>query len=212
MKIQTVEGEIRWSLGYIDGRAYDSHHKFPAITFVSLKGGLWAVSHMCDPKYRELYPLTYTDQEVEIILAEHPEGTVATRYGRGAGGAIEIRSYGGTEVFRYYPNGVVWRDIRDCDNPISSQGVIAHSEEEAIKYLFDRYKHGGQVMNEITGAFYMVYSPSGSTPPKVKYPQPDAAIAEAERLAKANPGQQFYVMQALSVSQSQAVVQTEQLK
>ncbi len=208
MKIETVDGEIRWSLGYIDGRRFDLYYKFPAITFISnMRVESWSVSIMCDSKYWKLYPGTYTDQEVEAILAKHPEGTVSTTLSERRDFSIEVKSYGGTEVFRYYPNGVVWRNMGD-----EAIGIIAHSEEEAIKYLFERYKHGGQVMNEITGAFYMVYSPSGSTPPKVKYAEPDAAIAEAERLAKANPGQQFYVMQALSVSQSQAVVQTEQLK
>lgn len=48
-------------------------------------------------------------------------------------------------------------------------------------------------------AFWMVWSPQGN-PPRYQHPNADAAKAEAERLARANPGQEFFVLEAVSVS------------
>lgn len=48
--------------------------------------------------------------------------------------------------------------------------------------------------------FYIVWSPGGPTPPKVRHFALHEAQREAERLARAHPGQRFFVMAAASVS------------
>jgi hypothetical protein len=45
--------------------------------------------------------------------------------------------------------------------------------------------------------FWMVYSPNGN-PPKFKHDDSDAAEAEANRLAAANPGETFVVLEAMN--------------
>lgn len=44
--------------------------------------------------------------------------------------------------------------------------------------------------------FWMVRGPDG--PPRVMHMHPDAAEAEAERLARVNPGKTFYVLEAIA--------------
>ena len=43
--------------------------------------------------------------------------------------------------------------------------------------------------------FWLVWSPNGDRPPSVRHPSEDAALQEANRLADAHPGREFYVMQ-----------------
>lgn len=45
--------------------------------------------------------------------------------------------------------------------------------------------------------FYLVWSPTGSTPPRYCHGTQDAAEAEADRLARANPGKNFFVVAPL---------------
>jgi hypothetical protein len=45
-------------------------------------------------------------------------------------------------------------------------------------------------------SFYMVYNPQGG-PPRVCHAHDYQANSEAERLARENPGQRFYVLRAL---------------
>lgn len=42
--------------------------------------------------------------------------------------------------------------------------------------------------------FFLVWSPSGSTPPTFKHQSRQSAVVEAERLARANRGQKFFVL------------------
>jgi hypothetical protein len=55
--------------------------------------------------------------------------------------------------------------------------------------------------------FWMIWSPAGRAP-MVQHDSPNKARAEAERLARANPGQQFYVLEAQGVCQLQDVIWT----
>ncbi len=201
MKIETVQNEIRWSLGFIDSRAFDPQFLFPAITFVKNVGrDDWRVSLMCDPRYYNLYPNCYSDEEVEVILARHPEGTVTTRYEKMADNDIEIKSYGDTEVYRHFPHGVVWRDLKGA-----GLGLVARSEDEAVQYLFDKYKHRSKSMKD--ARYYVIRADN-----LAKSATLDEAIKEAERLAKQHSGVGFLVVQALSVSKSKVMVETEELK
>ncbi len=43
--------------------------------------------------------------------------------------------------------------------------------------------------------FWLVWSPTGDRPPSYRHTTEDAALREANRLADANPGRVFYVMQ-----------------
>lgn len=45
--------------------------------------------------------------------------------------------------------------------------------------------------------FWMVWNPMG-WPPKFRHESEDSALREAKRLARNNPGQQFYVLEAVS--------------
>lgn len=49
-------------------------------------------------------------------------------------------------------------------------------------------------MTRLENKFWLVWSPTGSAPPKYRHRTPEAAIAEAERLAIANPGKEFIVL------------------
>jgi hypothetical protein len=44
--------------------------------------------------------------------------------------------------------------------------------------------------------FWLVWCPTGPTPPKYQHWDAGSAMAEAERLARACPGQKFYVLEA----------------
>jgi hypothetical protein len=48
--------------------------------------------------------------------------------------------------------------------------------------------------------FYLVWNPNGFGMLKVRHPERRLAEMEAERLACLNRGQQFYVLEAISVS------------
>jgi hypothetical protein len=48
----------------------------------------------------------------------------------------------------------------------------------------------------VNDTFYIVWSPTGHTPPQIKHETRPGAVAEAERLARSNPGHDFYVMAA----------------
>lgn len=45
--------------------------------------------------------------------------------------------------------------------------------------------------------FYVVYSPTGATPPRVHHATFESAKQEAARLARLNANQKFYVLQAV---------------
>ncbi|WP_042297134.1 hypothetical protein [Paraburkholderia bannensis] len=42
--------------------------------------------------------------------------------------------------------------------------------------------------------FYLVWSPTGQTPPTFKHQSRQSAVMEAERLARAHRGQKFFVL------------------
>lgn len=46
-------------------------------------------------------------------------------------------------------------------------------------------------------SFWMIWSPQGQAP-TVRHDTPESARAEAERLARANRGSEFYVLEAVS--------------
>lgn len=48
---------------------------------------------------------------------------------------------------------------------------------------------------------FIVFCPTGRTPPTVQHKDAHLARAEAERLAKINPGSRFYVMQAIGYAE-----------
>jgi hypothetical protein len=47
----------------------------------------------------------------------------------------------------------------------------------------------------VNDSFHLVWNPSGHNP-NFRHPDRDSAITEAERLARAHPGQQFFVLAA----------------
>lgn len=53
---------------------------------------------------------------------------------------------------------------------------------------------------------YFVFNPGNNSAPKIKHNSEYEARMEAERLAAANPGQQFYVLKAVTVSETPKVV------
>lgn len=48
--------------------------------------------------------------------------------------------------------------------------------------------------------FYIVWNPANLKPPAARHPTADLARSEAERLARLNPGQEFYTLHAETVS------------
>jgi hypothetical protein len=55
--------------------------------------------------------------------------------------------------------------------------------------------------------FYLVWNPNGRAPSR-RHPSRAAASLEAERLARANPGQEFYVLVPLSLVTKNDIVRT----
>ena len=49
-------------------------------------------------------------------------------------------------------------------------------------------------------AFWIVWSPTGTYPPRAMHPEEETAVREAQRLARGKHGHAFYVLQARSVS------------
>ncbi|QBQ99230.1 hypothetical protein [Paraburkholderia pallida] len=47
-------------------------------------------------------------------------------------------------------------------------------------------------------AFWLVWSPTGATPPKFRHPTEKAATEEAERLAITHPGTLFVVLESIA--------------
>jgi hypothetical protein len=58
-------------------------------------------------------------------------------------------------------------------------------------------------------AFWLVWSPTGSTPPKHRHLTEQLAVQEAERLAKAHPGQLFVVLESIAARRVDNLVRTE---
>lgn len=56
-----------------------------------------------------------------------------------------------------------------------------------------------------TAIFWLVWSPTGPTPPRCRHVSEDLARAEAKRLAIAHRGQRFYVLQASSFAEVEPV-------
>ena len=52
---------------------------------------------------------------------------------------------------------------------------------------------------------YIIWNPNGENPPRVRFRTRQAAQQEAERLARGNPGAQFYVCALVSVSRVQTI-------
>ncbi|TAM23390.1 MAG: hypothetical protein EPN60_15075 [Nevskiaceae bacterium] len=46
--------------------------------------------------------------------------------------------------------------------------------------------------------YWLVWAPTGSRPPACRHASVESATAEAERLARAHPGQQFVVLQSVT--------------
>lgn len=64
-------------------------------------------------------------------------------------------------------------------------------------------------MSELTArAFWLVWSPSGATPPKHRHETAQGATAEAERLAKEHPGQLFVVLEAVAARRVDSMIRT----
>lgn len=55
-------------------------------------------------------------------------------------------------------------------------------------------KVSGVQVNKFT-PFWLVWSPTGKTSPSKRHDLKEEAAAEAERLARANPGAEFYVLE-----------------
>jgi hypothetical protein len=60
----------------------------------------------------------------------------------------------------------------------------------------------------MSAAFWMIWSPQGGCP-TARHDTRQSADAEAERLARANTGRQFYVLQALAMFEANVVRRVE---
>ncbi|MDE1914700.1 MAG: hypothetical protein KGJ57_17630 [Sphingomonadales bacterium] len=58
-------------------------------------------------------------------------------------------------------------------------------------------------------SFYLVWNPQGMKPPKFRHPWLASAKAEARRLAIANPGHEFFVLETVSSAKVQTVIETD---
>jgi len=60
-------------------------------------------------------------------------------------------------------------------------------------------------MNRRPTLFWLVWDPAGRSP-TMRHPNRDVAVREAERLAAANPGREFYACPAVSCSRKSIAV------
>lgn len=58
-------------------------------------------------------------------------------------------------------------------------------------------------------AFFLVWSPTGQTPPVVRHPTFESAKAEAERLALQAPSSTFFVLEAVGFARKVQVQWTD---
>ena len=72
-----------------------------------------------------------------------------------------------------------------------------------IKLMKEKEKMNNTVSK---GVFWIVWGPAGRTNPKCKYAYYESAQSDAERMARVNPGSEFYVMRGESVSVATSVV------
>lgn len=59
--------------------------------------------------------------------------------------------------------------------------------------------------------FWIVYSPTGSSPPRIRHTSREDALVAAESMARQHPNQEFFVMEAMTLSRS-VTVQTVKLE
>jgi hypothetical protein len=57
-------------------------------------------------------------------------------------------------------------------------------------------------------AFWLVWSPTGTTPPKFRHESEKAATEEAERLAITHPGQLFVVLEPIAARRIDHMIRT----
>lgn len=58
-------------------------------------------------------------------------------------------------------------------------------------------------------SFYIVWSPQGSMPPRVRHSDYSGALKAAEDMSRLHGSQEFYVMRACSVSKIVSVITTQ---
>lgn len=63
-------------------------------------------------------------------------------------------------------------------------------------------------MSSVKRVFWMVWNPTGNAP-RVRHNTPDSAEAEATRLARENPANEFVVLEAKASFQVNTVTRTE---
>ena len=56
--------------------------------------------------------------------------------------------------------------------------------------------------------FWLVWSPTGSAPPRYRHASKQSAVTEAERLARAHPGQLFVVLEPIAGRRVDNMVRT----
>ena len=122
-------------------------------------------------------------------------------------------------------------ELRGQNNPLTASGRAIDLLNEALEAAVERLEKdavseeisalhpsidklpAGTTVQDILqakypnqGEFYMVYNPAGRAP-VVRHATPEAAIAEAQRLAKQSPGQ-YYVLTNVVAVVSETVVGT----
>lgn len=88
-------------------------------------------------------------------------------------------------------------------NPYNSSGTVLYTTGDTMPLPYGRLP-GDNMPNQY--GTYFVFNPGSNSAPKIKHNSEYEARMEAERLAAANPGQQFYVVKAVTVSETPKVV------
>jgi|HubBroStandDraft_2_1064218.scaffolds.fasta_scaffold14614_3 hypothetical protein len=63
-------------------------------------------------------------------------------------------------------------------------------------------------LTQIEDAFWLVWSPTGARAPRFRHPSEQSATTEAERLARAHPGQLFVVLEAIAARRVDSMIRT----
>lgn len=86
-------------------------------------------------------------------------------------------------------------ELRVFDKAGKCAGIISTPSEDINISFIEKIK---LFINEKKRRFYLVWSPTGNTPPKHRHYSFDDAQREAERLTSLNSPSEFYVLEAKS--------------
>lgn len=101
---------------------------------------------------------------------------------------------------------------RNYEGPKDLIGVVPDPRIESTSVRPGRASTQSAQVTPATASreeFFIVFSPTGPTPPRMRHLTFELADAEAQRMARAHPNQQFFVMKPLIKHQAVSTIASE---